>query len=887
MVNTAGSIVSGLVVSLLLFGFANAYTSSGNAFYCNSCEDCTAALNDNGHNIVYLENDVQAKGTCIEVIIENFTDKVFDCKGHKIIGPLNLDDPELSCGICVGFGITFDPSTNRVVTETAFPSNSKINNCDISGFADAIILTEYASHMVVSNNVIHHNIDGIISAAPNSTITNNVAYDNTEDSFRIMSDVLFGSDFYNADNYLIENVAYNSGTGFNICSRDTKLVNNTAYDNSKNGFYIDRDGIILTNNVAYNNLQHGFHLDPPYHSIIISNTAYKNKGDGFCVEGKNNTLRNNVAYDNSKNGFNLNDADSSFFINNLAHDNADNGFYFFQPYLHVLINNTANKNKNGFYFEHVEFSNFTNNRASNNSEYGLHLGYVSHHNSLINNIFCNNDVDIHKDESDPLLNYAHDNICDNAVNWNDEGRNGCTYTCSEVDISDSSIIDSVISGITSFIDDLINGILSFLNPDYEPEVEESDSIADVTGPTPDFYIVTSFNRICPESKFGNDCPYNEKIDELKTSLEAEGYIVRVVNFQLEGNWKSFDDIELVADDTSATFREQAPVLDKNTYVLIFGSYAAIPPCVYRDQTEKSFFAIDEEEVFISDDCYGTSNDGPSEAIISRIPHVPTGKSLNYLDAMANYHSERSRGVYGLNDYRLSNEYSKPCPNHLMTFYYIFTLPNMIKHFDYNEVETEQYRYMRFDEPVFIWEAGSDNQGTNHNAYPIQYYSAHGSPNRPEWIDEDGKTVLYPSPQDYSFLAVSLACYGGYLTGDSIAETWLFQNTYWNNAPNVFIGSTDFSYFDSGYIRPIGGDLLLNKFHEEFDSGNTAGEALLSAKKYVYSHKYEGLSSWVFTDNNEACVKNQKVAVEYQLYGDPLLTKADMINSKDLGCMKIE
>ncbi|MBU3905290.1 MAG: hypothetical protein KJ906_04045, partial [Nanoarchaeota archaeon] len=76
-----------LFVMILLSVSGFAYTDDGSAFYCDSCTDCTDALNDNTRSTVYLNADIidYSGAICINNPTQ-FSNKIFDCQQHTISG---------------------------------------------------------------------------------------------------------------------------------------------------------------------------------------------------------------------------------------------------------------------------------------------------------------------------------------------------------------------------------------------------------------------------------------------------------------------------------------------------------------------------------------------------------------------------------------------------------------------------------------------------------------------------------------------------------------------------------------------------------------------------------------------------------------------------------
>jgi parallel beta-helix repeat protein len=70
-------------------------------------------------------------------------------------------------------------------------------------------------------------------------------------------------------------------------------------------------------------------------------------------------------------------------------------------------------------------NNIHDNRIEDNGKYGVYFSSDSNNNIFSKNVVCSNPTDIHDNDK----NSGDDNTCDTAHNWNDDGTNGCTYSC--------------------------------------------------------------------------------------------------------------------------------------------------------------------------------------------------------------------------------------------------------------------------------------------------------------------------------------------------------------------------------------------------------------------------------------------------------------------------
>ncbi len=813
--------------------------ASGSTYYCDSCEDCTAALFNEKYDAVYLSGDISTEE---EVCIGNrhfattdpnetgFSNKVFDCQGHEI----SCEHGYCSWGIRLGL-------QREIFTTAKWGgkiewSGNIVQNCRVSNFQSGFVASgDDISGTIFANNTASDCKTGfLLGEGTGSLAMGNAANDNE-------------IGFYAVGSQLSNNFAYGNSKGFELWA-DSKAYNNTAYGNEY-GFLL-LGPAFLQGNTAFENSEGGFTLSHSYCNLS-RNTAYGNKY-GFIMEYGGGTLTENIAYGNSQHGFYASDSGTSHFMRNSAYNNSVAGF---------RIGGNGDE-----LYGNIAYENGIGLRVSGNGG------------TIKENKFCgNHEADIKIDKA--LLELKDncigcypetlENTCGNSENWYDGDMEGCAYSCHGFQPSHPF---EEQEGGAPLPEELLSSIAGIFSPENETAEKPGPEAAEV-------YLVTSRNLICPESVFEDACPYWESTYKLKDALEQEGRTVRVVDLGLQDYWTTSVTVDNVfgivgpaGEKASRKFRESAPGLGSGNYVIIIGGYSVVPPCTYDDE-------LGDDEEYLSDDCYGTSGGGPAEASVSRLPHGGA-PMIGYMNAMADYHISRSRGSSGLNGDRMLEAYGRPCPYYDLDFYYLYEMPESSGHFTVLEGVHVQPHMQDVEVEGFPeW-----------HAYPMQYFSFHGAPGT-YWADDQGNPVIRAESQLYPFLAFSTACYGGFLTGSSIAETWLYsKTTHWGNRPNAFIGSTGISYHSTASVPlPLGGQLLRNEFHSEFESGKTAGEALAAAKQATYDYEYTDLTGQlsdllhsIFT-GSENRKMNRKVAMEYQLYGDPFLTKKDMVNSNDPAC----
>ncbi|PKM91915.1 MAG: hypothetical protein CVU81_03315 [Euryarchaeota archaeon HGW-Euryarchaeota-1] len=113
------------LIFVFLIGNANAYTNQGTYFACDSCSDCSNALNDDTlYEVKLTANITNFAGICINNPA-NFNNKTFDCQGYTIDGVDNVN----TYGIYLN-GKTGNTIKNCIVTDFYYGIylNSSSNN---------------------------------------------------------------------------------------------------------------------------------------------------------------------------------------------------------------------------------------------------------------------------------------------------------------------------------------------------------------------------------------------------------------------------------------------------------------------------------------------------------------------------------------------------------------------------------------------------------------------------------------------------------------------------------------------------------------------------------------------------------------------------------------
>jgi len=252
-----------LLVVLMVAAVGYAYTSTGSGVCsCDSCADCTDALNDNANcyaEVTLVTDIIDQPGTCIDNP-ENFTNKTFNCQGYQIDGD------------GTGDGIFLNNKENNTIV-----------NCLITNF-------EYGIRL---------------SSANNNNFTGNYVYDNAYSGFNLSA---------SSNNiFLNNNISGNGQYGFyaDLTSTGNSLDSNTLCVNNqlRSNFFdvYDGDSNTFTNNTC----------DSSYPSGKCDNPCsycYARNGGGICTVGTDCSCLYSALNDNANcyNEVRLNESISAY-----------------------------------------------------------------------------------------------------------------------------------------------------------------------------------------------------------------------------------------------------------------------------------------------------------------------------------------------------------------------------------------------------------------------------------------------------------------------------------------------------------------------------------------------------------------------------------------------
>lgn len=247
-----------LIISFLMFSISFALTE------IDSCQNLTIPGETYQFNQSITDN--QSNGRCIDIQVDNVT---LDCANYNTTGS----------GISNTYGIYANGYNNIT-----------IKNCGIYNYDWGLPINGNSNN--ITNNTINSNHVGIaIQESVNTTVENNVLYNNTMDGIHFdasainnnitnntLSSGMYGIRLkWGANNNTIkENTIYsNSVAGINMdmyCSYNN-ITNNTFYNNTYGIYLMSSSDNIFAKNIIYNSSIWDFYSADSSGSLIINLTT--------------------------------------------------------------------------------------------------------------------------------------------------------------------------------------------------------------------------------------------------------------------------------------------------------------------------------------------------------------------------------------------------------------------------------------------------------------------------------------------------------------------------------------------------------------------------------------------------------------------------------------
>ena len=462
-----------IIFIFLIFGinYVNAYNNLGSGVCeCNSCQDCTNALNDNScSNVLLIQDILDYSGKCINDP-SNFNNKIFDCKGHTIDG----DDSSNDYGIYL-YNKSNNLIRNCIITDfyggiylAHSTHNTLVNNTANSNSYYGIHLYKYSNDNVVENNTATENgLAGIrLEKSDNNNVSNNYCalnkdydgiYMTDSSNNKIISNTLTMNDDSGlwilscSDNYIFNNTITLNGminnssspTGYGMFMRtsiNNTIENNIFCDNLNFDIYSDDDSnknnikrdnwCDNTSNYADEGKSSGctyncpvictcesckecnkrLTRNCPIVTLIANITNYDRLG-GTCINNPENF--NNKIFDCNGNTIDGDDMEMDY------------GIYLNNKQNNTIRNCIVTDFKYGIYVENsLNFS--VVNSTINSNEYGVFFSADSSNITLLSNTMCENlNYDIYAYNNTNGTN----NTCGATYNYNDINKSKCTFSC--------------------------------------------------------------------------------------------------------------------------------------------------------------------------------------------------------------------------------------------------------------------------------------------------------------------------------------------------------------------------------------------------------------------------------------------------------------------------
>ena len=180
---------------------------------------------------------------------------------------------------------------------------------------------------------------------------------------------------------------------------------------------ITNAGVLINRSIGNNIIEH---------NVVSNNDATYAVGIWIINSMANDIVVNNTANNNAW-GIAVEDTAGTQVKNNTANSNTNSGIDIYYVRHSTIENNTILSNKNGIKVWGGAFSNSLLRNTVKLNGIGIELDSSVATHTVDSNTVCNSTTNDFSVASSG--HSGTNNICDNAVGWNDQGTTGCTYSC--------------------------------------------------------------------------------------------------------------------------------------------------------------------------------------------------------------------------------------------------------------------------------------------------------------------------------------------------------------------------------------------------------------------------------------------------------------------------
>lgn len=346
---------------------------------------------------------------------------------------------------------------------------------------------------------------------------------------------------------------------------DTKNVNITDNDISRNGYYGIRlfntatQNILIKNNDVFDNKRIGIDFNSSIGSVIEYNNVYNNSWSctpapsvSCCGVGGNNngTIRHNIIHDNNNGDGITIFGDYNVIQNNTLYNNSDAMYFFWLSDYNIITLNNIYNNSGGIYFTYqTSYNNITSNTITDNGVWGLFIsGHTNPSQKSANFLIRNNTVSGHPNQNIYVYG-TNDTIVDNNTVSGSSSSPIIIQDSSRINVTDNTIYDGSQSINLVFTDNSIiknNRAYNFTNQGIHlggGSINNLVTFNNVSSPICNYagihvngssnYNTVSFNNVSASGNFGIEITSNNN------NNITDNYVVNTLNNAI--NTDSVDD----------------------------------------------------------------------------------------------------------------------------------------------------------------------------------------------------------------------------------------------------------------------------------------------------------------------------------------------------------
>ena len=202
-----------------------------------------------------------------------------------------------------------------------------------------------------------------------------------------------------SDNTITGNICNNDNRGIRLISSSSNTITgNVCNNNNNNGIYLSSSSSNTITSNTCNNNGFGILLDSSSDNNTVTDNICNNSNDNYGIaltSSSSNTVTGNICNNNSRGIRLTSSSDNNAITGNTCNNNDYFGIYLSSSNSNAITGNICNNNDDdGIHLISSSSNTITDNTCSDNNDCGIYLNFSCRYNSMVGNVFVDNNSGI-------------------------------------------------------------------------------------------------------------------------------------------------------------------------------------------------------------------------------------------------------------------------------------------------------------------------------------------------------------------------------------------------------------------------------------------------------------------------------------------------------------